>query len=50
MKKDKQLLYGPIDNLRSIALKTYQIYIKTNLVNSFIKLLKLPAGNFVFFV
>ena len=46
---DWQPSYGPIYSLRSIELKTLKTYIKTNLVNSFIRFSKSLARALIFF-
>lgn len=40
LKDGKQLLYGPIFSLRPVVLETLKPYIKTNLINGFIRLFK----------
>ena len=42
--KDKQLLYRLMYSLGLVELKTLKTYIKTNLANGFIRVLKLLAG------
>ena len=44
LEKDKQSSYRPIYSLGPVELKTFKIYIKTNLANNFIKTSKLPAA------
>ena len=36
LKEGKQLLFGPIYNIRPVKLETLKTYIETNLANSFI--------------
>ena len=43
LEKDKQPLFGSIYSLGTMELKTLKTYIKTNLVNSFIRSFKSPA-------
>ena len=50
LEKGKQPLYGPIYSLEPVELKTLKTYIKTNLVNGFIRALKSPAGFPILFV
>ena len=50
LEKSKQPSYEPIYSLKLIELETFKIYIKTNLVNSFIKALKLLANALILFV
>ena len=40
LKKNKQLLFGFIYNLRPVEVETLKIYIKTNLANGYIQLFK----------
>ena len=49
LKEGKQSLFSPIYSLELVELETLKIYIKTNLVNSFIKPFKPPAGALIFF-
>ena len=49
LEKGKQLLFGPIYSLWLVELETLKIYIKTNLVNSFIWSSKSPARAFILF-
>ena len=46
----KQLPYGHIYSLRPVELKTFKIYIETNLANGFIRALKSLAGAPILFV
>ena len=41
---DQQSLYGPIYSLEPVELETLKIYIKTNLVNGFIRPFKSLSG------
>ena len=41
--------YGPIYNLKLVELEILKAYIKTNLVNRFIRSSKSPAGTFILF-
>ena len=50
LKDDKQPLYGPIYSLGPVELETLNTYIKTNLVNGFIRPLKSSAGALILFV
>ena len=43
LEKDKQPLFRPIYSLRLVEIETLKTYIKTNLANSFIWLLKSPV-------
>ena len=43
LEKDKQSSFRLIYSLRLVELETLKIYIKTNLVNAFIRLSKFPA-------
>lgn len=47
---DKKLLYKPIYSLESMKLETLNIYIKTNLVNNFIRSSKLSLSAQIFLV
>ena len=49
LKKDKQLLFGLIYSFKPVKLETLMIYIKTNLINGFIRLFKSLARAFIFF-
>ena len=49
LEKDKNIFFGPIYSLEFVELKTLKIYIKTNLVNNFICLLKFLTRAFIFF-
>ena len=49
LEEDKQLLFDPIYSLELIELETLKIYIKTNLVNSFIWPSKSPNKVFILF-
>ena len=44
LEEGKQPLFGPIFSLGQLELKTLKTYIKTNLVNGFIRPLKSPTG------
>lgn len=50
LEDDKQLFYKPVHSLDLIELKTLKIYIKTNLTNSLIWLLKFFISTFIFFI
>ena len=50
LEKGKQPPYGPIYSLRPVEFKTFKIYIKTSLANSFIKASKSPVGAPILFV
>ena len=50
LKDGKQLSYRPIYSLGPVELQTLKTYIKTNLSNGFIQLLKSPAGALIPFV
>ena len=50
LKADKQLSYKPIYSLGVVKLKIFKIYIKTNLGNGFICLLKPFIITFILFV
>ena len=50
LEQNKQPLYRPIYILELIKLEIYKTYIKTNLVNSFIKVLKSLADTLILFV
>ena len=50
LKKGKQPPYEPIYSLGPVELKILKTYIKTNLVNGFIRALKSPAGTLILFV
>lgn len=50
LRDNKKLLYRTIYSLRPIKFKILKIYIKTNLVNSFIQTSKSLANAFIFFV
>lgn len=45
----KQLFYGQIYSLKSVKLAILKTYIKINLVNSFIRLLKSPISTLIFY-
>ena len=47
---DIKLFYSPIYSLGLIELKMLKTYIKTNLVNGFIKSSKLPTGALIEFI
>lgn len=47
---DKQLSHSLIYSLGQVELKMLKIYIKTNLVNDFIRLFKSPAGILILFI
>ena len=47
--ENKQPLFGLIYSLKSIKLEILKIYIKTNLINSFIQPSKFFAKAFIFF-
>ena len=49
LKKGKQPPFEPIYSLGPVELETLKIYIKTNLVNGFIRPFKFPAGAPIFF-
>ena len=49
LKKDKQPLFGLIYNLGLIKLETLKTYIKTNLVNGFIRSFKSLVGALILF-
>ena len=49
LEEGKQPLYGLIYSLKSVELNIYQTYIKTNLANSFICLLKSLANILILF-
>ena len=46
---ERQLLYKSIYSLELVELETLKTYIKTNLVNSFIRPFKFPAKILIFF-
>ena len=50
LEKSKQPPYRPIYSLGPVEFKTFKTYIKTNLVNGFIRASKLPASTPIFFV
>ena len=50
LEEGKQPPYGPIYSLEPVELKTLKTYIKTNLLNAFIRVLKSPAGATIRFV
>lgn len=50
LEEGKQPLYGPIYNLRLIELKTLKTYIKNNLKNRFIRLLKFLTGTPILYI
>ena len=50
LKDSKEPPYGPIYSLGPVELKTLKTYIKTNLVNGFIRPLKSPAGAPILFL
>lgn len=50
LQPDKQLFYKLIYNLELIELKTFKIYIKTNLANSCIYLFKSLTKSLIFFI
>ena len=50
LEKDKQPSYGPIYSLRPVKLKTFKTYIKTNLINGFIRTSKLLADALILFL
>ena len=50
LKKSKKALYRPIYSLGPVELKTFKIYIKTNLANGFIKASKSPASTPILFL
>ena len=50
LEKGKQPSYRPIYSLGAVEFETFKTYIKTNLVNSFIRPLKSPAGATILFV
>ena len=50
LEKGKQPPYGPIYNLKPVELKTFKIYIKTNLANHFIQYSKLATSALIPFV
>ena len=49
LKRGKQLSFSPIYSLGSVELETLKTYIKTNLVNGFIRPFKSPAGASILF-
>lgn len=49
LEESKQPLYGLIYSLGPIELETIKSYLETNLANSFIWLLKFPAGTLILF-
>ena len=49
LQNDQQIFYKLIYSLGLRQLETLKTYIKTNFANSFIQLLKYPAGALVFF-
>ena len=49
IEKDKQPLYEPIYSLKPVELKIFKTYIKINLANSFIYVLKSPVGALILF-
>lgn len=50
LKKDKKLLHGSIYWRKIVELKTFNIYIKINLANNFIKTSKLLARTLIYFI
>ena len=50
LEEGKQLPYGPIYSLRPVELEIFKTYIMTNLANSFIQALNLPADALILFV
>ena len=50
LEKGKQPPYRPIYSLEPVEFKTLKTYIKTNLANGFIRVLKSPAGAPILFV
>lgn len=50
LQDDKQVLYKPIYSLGLIKPTRLKTYIKTNLINGFICLSKLPVSTLIFFV
>ena len=50
LEKSKQLYYGPIYSLRLKELKILKTYIKTNLINSFIRASELPTYTLILFI
>ena len=46
---NQQLPYGPVYSLDSVKLETLKTYIKTNLVNGFIRVSKSPAKALILF-
>ena len=50
LQKSEQPLYELIYSLNLVELKTLKTYIKTNLANNFIWLLKSPSGVFILFI
>ena len=50
LKNDKQLSYKPIYSLKLFEHNTLKTYMKTNLANGFIWLLKSSAGIFILFI
>ena len=50
LKEGKQSPYGPIYSLRPIEHKILKTYIKTNLANGFVRILKSPADTPILFV
>ena len=50
LEQGKQPPYGSLYSLGLIELKTLKIYIKTNLANGFIRILKSPASTLAFFI
>ena len=49
LEESKQLPYRPIYSLRLVELETFKTYIETNLVNSFICVLKISASTPILF-
>lgn len=49
LEPSKQPPYRPIYSLKLVELKNFKSYIKTNLINSFIKSLKFNLGISIFF-
>ena len=50
LEEDKQPPYKPIYSLGPVELKILKTYIKTNLANRFIQLLRSLAGTWIFFI
>ena len=50
LEEGKQSPYRPIYSLEPVELETFKTYIKINLSNGFIRVLKLPADALILFI